>query len=228
MADFNSSLQSLMQLPGLQELLNSSITRQRQLEPVRTAVSQQAVNMLPNSAFNRPNIGAIPQANYTTPPPSNSGGSDIGKTLALLGAGGGIGALLMKLFSGGKGGFSLGGGSGSGTGGTGIPIVDLLKKLFGNGLPDLNMQPGNGFGGPGTSTYGSGDPFGGNLPGFDNIGLNDPGGLAGLNPGPTDPSGGTGVGPGMANYYANPEDPFASDVAEANPSSLIGQGQQAL
>src|SRR5690349_15287386 len=101
MADLGSSLASVLQVPGLQELLNQSITENRQVGPLRTAIQQQAVNMLPNSAFSRPNIGAIAPANYSTPAPS--GGADWTKILSLLAAGLAGGGALAKLFNGAAG-----------------------------------------------------------------------------------------------------------------------------
>lgn len=134
MADLGSSLNAVLQVPGLQELLNQSITQQRQAAPLRTAINQQAVNMLPNSAFTRPDMAAIPQANYSTPPDSG-GMSPI--LAALLGAGGGAGLtlLLQKLLGGNKGGGGSGGG-GNGTGGGssfqfgGNDIKSGLQNLF--------------------------------------------------------------------------------------------------
>jgi hypothetical protein len=204
MADLDSSLASVLQVPGLQELLNSSITRQRELAPVRTAVSQQAVNMLPNAAFNRPNIGGIERANYTTPPPKDSG-TDWAKILSLLGAGAAGGDLLKKIIDAlkGSGGDQKGGGSGGDSGGKSNSgnIIDGLKNLFKNPNDPNNwaLKPGSEFGGNHTSTYdGGSDPWGNNLPSYDpfynwsNESMNYP----------SDPSRGTGVGPGMAAYYA--------------------------
>lgn len=194
MADLGSALQSVLQVPGLQELLNSSITRNRELEPVRTAVSQQAVNMLPNSAFNRPNIGAIPRANYTTPAPTDSGGTDWAKILSLLGAGAAGGGLLAKLLGGGGG----SGGNGGGSGGNLSNLVNGIRNFLGRNNPNnWPMRPGDGFGGDHTSTYGSRDPFGSNLPSFENGFFNDPTFFTGV---PNDPSGGTGIGPGMQDF----------------------------
>lgn len=98
MADLGTSLASILQIPGLQSLLNTAITQENQMAPVRTGLAQQAANMLPNSAFpgGRPNIAAIPQANYTTPAPSSS--SSLSSALPWLMAGVGGAGLLAKLF----------------------------------------------------------------------------------------------------------------------------------
>jgi len=142
MADFGSSLASLMQIPGLQELVNNGITQQRQNMPLRTAINQQAVNMLPNSAFGRPNMSAIPAANYSTPAPSG-GGADWAKILGLLAAGAGGGALLGKL---------LGGGGSSPSSGS-VPLGGALSKLVGL----FNRNPSNPYGK--TSYSNNFDPF---------------------------------------------------------------------
>lgn len=196
MADLGDALKSVLQVPGLQELLNNDITQQRQMAPVRSGIAQQAANMLPNSAYpgGRPNMAAIAPATYSTGAPS--GGSDLAKTLALLGGGAGIGAALAKL---------LGGGGGSGAGGD---IGKLLSSLFKRNGMNYPNSPGTGFGGDHTTTVGSRDPFGGNLPSYQ-----DPFGTLFGNGGgiptssdfsPNDPSGGTGIGPGMQSFYADP------------------------
>ncbi len=158
--DLSSSLASLLQVPGLQELLNTSITNQRQVAPLRTAAAQYAANTLPGSAFSpaglsgtpvspfgtgalRPNIGAIAPANYSTPPPSSSGVPSwllpLGAALAALGAkqggsgaGGNIGNLLKKLF----------GGGGPGLTGPNTPATPLTGPDTTNGMNFMNWQPG--------------------------------------------------------------------------------------
>jgi hypothetical protein len=134
MADLGSSLQALLQVPGLQELLNQSITQQRQNQPLQTAVRQQALNMLPNSAFpgtgqptggigaaglgTRPNLSQIPQANYVTPAPS---GIDWAKILPWVLAGlAGVSAARHG---------SQAGGTSTASGGGGA-LGNLLKGLF--------------------------------------------------------------------------------------------------
>lgn len=168
MADLGSSLQSLLQVPGLQQLLNQQMTQQNQLVPLRTAINQQAANMLPNSAFagqtdqyGRANMASIPQANFAPPAPSAGMNPAVA---ALLGAGGGAGLtlLLQKLF-----GNKNGGGSGSdGSGGTDTSpgstfrfgskplanyIGDGLKNLFGGGN---QTGPNPVYGPTDTTTYG--------------------------------------------------------------------------
>jgi hypothetical protein len=140
MADLGSSLASILQVPGLQELLNQSITENRQVAPLRTAVQQQALNMLPNSAFSRPNVSAIPPANYSTPAPS--GGTDWAKVLSILAAGLAGGGALAKLFGGG----GAPGANGAQSGGNLANIANALKKLFGGG--------GSSFSGPGPAKGG--------------------------------------------------------------------------
>lgn len=146
MADLGDALKSVLQVPGLQELLNNDITQQRQMAPVRSGVAQQAANMLPNSAFpgGRPDMSAIQPANFRTPAPS--GGSDLAKTLALLGTGGGIGALLAKLLS--------NGGDKNGASGD---IGKLLSSLFKRNGLNYPIKPGDGFGGDHTTTYSGND-----------------------------------------------------------------------
>ncbi len=137
MADFGSSLASILQVPGLQELLNQSITQQRQLQPLKTAVNQQAMNMLPNSAFpgqpmsglgTRQNLSQIPAANFTTPAP----GTDWGNVLGNIAGAGGIGAAVARAL-------------GSGSGGN-LPIQQLIDKLKGLfGKKSNGNAPGNTF-----------------------------------------------------------------------------------
>lgn len=203
MADLNSSLASLLQVPGLQELMNSAITQQRQNAPLRTAVTQQAVNMLPNSAFTRPDIAAIPQANYSTPAPS---GSNLASNALKVGGGAAIGALLAKL---------LGGAGGSGSGGSfnAKTLVDALKKMF-------QKNGGNAFPTQPNTSLPSYDPFSGYGP------VNTPGGsqggdFPGLTPG-VDTSWSFGGIPG--GYPDNPEDPnsAAPDWASLLPGGGSG------
>lgn len=144
MADLGSSLASVLQVPGLQELLNNAITTQRQQMPLRTAVNQQAANMLPNSAFagQRPNMASIAPANYNTPAPSS--GSILGSILPYLLAGGG-GFALGKLLGGGGNG-SGGGGNGAGgkfSFGGNTSLAGAIGKLFGLGGSN-NFSPAGG------------------------------------------------------------------------------------
>lgn len=164
MADLGTALQSVLQVPGLQELLNSSITQQRQKAPLHTAVNQQAMNMLPNSAFGaggRTDISSIPSAGYTTPAPTDSG-TDWAKVLGGIGAGVGVGGLLAKLLG--------GSGGGSGASGNLASIVNALKKLFASrGGTVQGNKPGPGGIGPTTNPY---DPFQGWAPNPNDNGMN--------------------------------------------------------
>lgn len=184
-------------IPGGQDLVNSIVGQQQQQAPLRQAVTQQAMNMLPNSAYpgGRPALSAVGAG--PAPVASSSSGSDLAKLLAAGGAGAGLGALLAKLASGGSSGGDLGklaaaiknlfsGGSGGGVQGN--------KPYPGGALTGGGQDPNSGFTGwPGT------DPGSGLL-------LSDPGTWWDPNTGsgaaPTDPSGGSGVGPGMQDYYA--------------------------
>lgn len=140
MPDLGSSLSSVLQVPGLQELLNSAITQERQRAPLRTAVSQQAANMLPNSAFGaagRPNMSTIPAASYGAGSGASGGGTDWTKILSMLGAGIAGGGALAKLL----------GGNNSGGGGNLAAIANGLKKLFGHGgSPSANGNNGSPLG----------------------------------------------------------------------------------
>lgn len=106
-------------IPGGQDILNSVLQQNAQKAPLRQAVTQQAMNMLPNSAFPGGARPAIPQGpTYAPAAPNTSGGMDVGKMLMLL-AGGGAATL---------------------------GLAPWLKKLFGGGTPNLNApQPGNNF-----------------------------------------------------------------------------------
>lgn len=206
MADMGSALASILQVPGLQELLNQSITQQRQQAPLRTAVNQQAMNMLPNSAFpgqpasglgTRQNLGAIPQANFSTPAPS--GGISMGTLLPLLAAGlGGAGALAKGA---------------NGSGGK-LPIqelIDALRNRFGKGpsvqgnqnsVPNLTYDNSsfNGWA-PFGNDLGTANQVDNSFTGWQPNLRSDPGVFTGMQV-PQDPTGGTGVGPGMSAYYS--------------------------
>ncbi len=113
-------------IPGGQDVLNSVLTQNAQKAPLRQAVTQQAMNMLPNSAFpgGRP---SIPQGTTYAPASQPSGGSGpgLGTALGLLGAG--IGGNLL--------------------GAGGLNLASWLKNLFGGGSTSgVNApQPGNNF-----------------------------------------------------------------------------------
>lgn len=180
MADLGSSLQSVLQVPGLQEMLNQAVTQQRQAAPLRTAINQQAVNMLPNSAFTRPDMAAIPQANFSTPPPSDGMSPLIA---ALLGAGGGAGlTLLLQKLLGNKGGSSSGGGSGGSTGaGSSFSfghnsIAGYLHDLFTKPNGDQHPDAQGGLQIPG-GEFDPGKVYGGSEPAYQTTGpweQNDP------------------------------------------------------
>lgn len=183
----NSPGQMLGSIPGGQDLMNNMVTTSNQQQPLRTAVIQSGLNMLPSSSFSggvRPSASSGATATYA-PASSSSSSSDLMNVLGLLGAGaGGFG--LAKLLSSGSGGSGSGGGSGAGGN---SPLSSLLNKLFGggNGSGIQGNQPNAGGVAPSIgSTF---------LP---NNSLMFPAGY-GFNP--SDPSGGTGVGPGMQNYY---------------------------
>lgn len=167
MPDLGSSVASILQIPGLQELVNNGITQQRQNMPLRTAINQQAVNMLPNTAFGRPDMAAIPQANYSTPAPSGGGGADWAKILGLIAAGVGGGGLLAKLL--GKGNPS-GGAPGSPGGGSSnlANLLNLFKRTPPTSNPYGDTTYSNNFD---PFAFDPNDPTGGGvdysqLPGF--------------------------------------------------------------
>ncbi len=128
-------------IPGGQDLLNGVVGQQQQQAPLRQAVTQQAMNMLPNSAFPGgrtalspvgPGPGAVP-----TTPGTNWG--------AVLGTGTGLGALATPA------------------------ILALLKKLLGGSPAAVPANP-TAPGGP-TAPNDSGPSvpgLGGNSGGFNN------------------------------------------------------------
>lgn len=132
---------AILQIPGVQELLNTSITNARQQGPLRTGATQTALGMLPNSSFGgssaRPDISAIPQAAFSTPPPSGSALATALKYLAAGGAGALAGGLGRNGASGDLGAFG-----------------SFLKNLFHRG----NGNASNPYGS--TSISGNYDPFG--------------------------------------------------------------------
>lgn len=103
MASTGDAFASLLQIPGLQELLNTQVTSARQQEPLRTGATQTALGMLPNSSFGgssaRPDVSAIPRANFATPAPKD--GNALANALKYLAAGG-AGALAGNAASGGN------------------------------------------------------------------------------------------------------------------------------
>lgn len=115
-------------IPGGQDLLNSVTGQQQQQAPLRQAVTQQAMNMLPNSAFpgGRPALAPVGAG----PAPVQGGGSSLPGLLGAGAAGAGLGALLSKLASGG------GGSSGGDLGKLATAIKNLLAgKPAGLSLP---------------------------------------------------------------------------------------------
>jgi len=103
MADLSSSLAALLQVPGLSQLLNQAVLEQQQSLPLRTAVRQQAMNMLPNSAFadgTRPDLGSLPISAATGGGIGslgpNSSPTDWPKILGLLSLGIGGGGVIAK------------------------------------------------------------------------------------------------------------------------------------
>ena len=121
---------------GYTALANQMANQSAQSAPLRQAVTQQAMNMLPNSAFpgGRP---AIPAAvNY--PAGTATGGSSSALPTALLSLAGGLGGglalapWLQNLFGG--GGTNTGGGSGNGpASGQGVPVggsVDANGNVY--------------------------------------------------------------------------------------------------
>lgn len=154
-------------IPGGQDLLNSVTGQQQQQAPLRQAVTQQAMNMLPNSAFpgGRPALAPVGAG----PAPVQGGGSSLPGLLGAGAAGAGLGALLAKLASG--GGASSGGDLGklaaaiknllSGKGSSATPITSGYFDGNGNWVHDASG------GGVMPDLPGSGtplnDPFGGNV-----------------------------------------------------------------
>ena len=182
-------------LPGGQDLLNGVVGQQQQQAPLRQAVTQQAMNMLPNSAYpgGRPTLAPVGPGAAPVP---GGGGTDWGKLLGAGAAGAGLGALLSKLAS----------GSGGGSGGPLGPIAKALWGLIHHGGPtNQGNKPYPGGALPG----GNQTPFTGWDPSVSDPGgkpylTSDPGvyyGESGGGANPTDPSGGTGTGPGMQDYY---------------------------
>jgi hypothetical protein len=152
-------------------------------QPIHQAAMAMASRLAPGYA--RSAMGPVPQpsAPLTTGNLGQTGpSSTVGKVAAAA-----IAAMLADAAKNGGG------------GNIGKLIKDLIDHFRGNDPNKWTMKPGDGFGGPGTSTFGSRDPFGTNLPGFDTTGFDSfDNGWNGL---PNDPSGGTGVGPGMQGYY---------------------------
>lgn len=174
-------------IPGGQDLVNSVVGQQQQQAPLRQAVTQQAMNMLPNSAFPGGRPALAPVGAGAAPVASSGGGTDWGKILAAAGIGAGAGA--------------LGANSGNNLG----KILEMLKNAF-SSSPSLQRNkpnPGGALTGGGQTPPGFNgwaDPSGGSPSPL----ISDPGvwyGEGGGGAQPTDPSGGTGVGPGMQGYY---------------------------
>lgn len=88
-------------IPGGQDLLNSVTGQQQQQAPLRQAVTQQAMNMLPNSAYPGGRPALAPVGAGPAPVAGGDSGLDIAKLLGAGAAGGGLGALLSKLMGGG-------------------------------------------------------------------------------------------------------------------------------
>lgn len=181
--------QQLGSIPGGQDLLNGVLNQQQQQAPLRAALTQQAMNMLPNSAFPGGRT-AVPvgTANYAPTAASSSSGFPWGALLA----GGGLGAALAALAKSGAGG----------------DIENLIKSLFGHGgqqtvsTPGTPLLPGNPYDVTNPNTFTGFAP----QPPL----TSDPGvyyGQTGAGATVTDPSGGTGVGPGMSGYYADGGEP---------------------
>jgi len=133
--DMSSALSALMQVPGMQELMNDQLTQQRQLMPLRQGVAQAAANMLPSSAWQTtangtPVIGSIAPANYTTPPPQDNGLSTLQKILLALSAAGAAGGIMK----------ALKGGNGAESGGNLGNLVKGIQHLFHR---EEDTSPGN-------------------------------------------------------------------------------------
>lgn len=129
--------QMLGTIPGGQDILNSVIQNNAQKAPLRAAVTQQAMNMLPNSAFPGGRPASLPTGPSYAPAsmPSSSSGPGLGSALGLLGGGAGLGLLLNNLF----------GGKNAGN----LNFGDWLKSLGGNnsGFPSqFNPPPGGVLG----------------------------------------------------------------------------------
>jgi hypothetical protein len=169
----------------LLDLYRLSGDRLASTQPVHDAAMAMATRLAPGYARAAMRPTPTPSAPLTTGDLGQTGGtSTAGKVTAA--------ALASLLANGGPGGAS---------GNLGKLIQDLVK-LFrrGNDPNNYALKPGDGFGGPNTSTFGGRDPFADVLPGYD-PGFNDPAFFNGM---PTDPSGGTGVGPGMQGYRNDP------------------------
>lgn len=190
-------------IPGGQDLLNSVTGQQQQQAPLRQAVTQQAMNMLPNSAFpgGRPALSPVGAGPAPVASPNGSG-LDIAKLLGAGAAGGGIAAALAKLLGGG----APGGGS-----------ADLGKLLqaFKNALagkPAGLSQPFPGGALP------SGNPGMNGFTGFDPSGdpnySRDPNG----NYGPPDPT------PNVDTSFNFGSDPTLSAYQPPDFSTLPGYG----
>lgn len=168
--------------PQLSQLLQMGVDRAAYQNPLFQATTQGTYRMLPNFATE----GTKLSGTLSNQPPAPNSGS----------AGGGgssdnpltsLNPLRNPLLA-----AALGKAASDAAHGN-IPFSDVmngLKKLFGGNT--------NLFGGK-TTTSGT-NPFGTNLPGYQNWWFNDP--SMGTATGPQqDPSGGTGVGPGMQDYY---------------------------
>lgn len=186
-------------IPGGQDLLNSVTGQQQQQAPLRQAVTQQAMNMLPNSAFpgGRPALAPVGAG----PAPVQGGGSNIPALLATAAASGGLGAALAKLAA----------GSGSGGGGDLGKLLQALKNLAAGKPAGLSLPYGGGAlpsGNPGMNGFTGWDPSG------DPNYSRDPNG----NFGPPDPM------PNVDTSYNFNSDPTVSAYQPPDWSSLPGYG----
>ena len=187
-------------LPGGQDLLNGVVGQQQQQAPLRQAVTQQAMNMLPNSAYpgGRPTLAPVGQG---PAPVAGGGGVDWGKLLAAGAGGAGLGAALAKM-------------SGPGSGGPLGPIAKALWGLLHHGGKTSPWQgPVNneGFNRPPTDLNPN------MFPGF-NDPNNDP--FSGRQPTPNVDTNTTFNGV-QGGYPNNPEDPSSIDP---NWGGLTGGG----
>lgn len=131
-------------IPGGQDLVNSVTGQIAQQAPLRQAVSQQAMNMLPDSAFpgGRPALAPVPAGPgpVATPP-----GNGVGSLLGAGAAGAGLTALLASI-----------------AGGANNPLSAVLTKLLGGGGASPNATGGAGgspdFVGPINSASSLGGP----------------------------------------------------------------------
>lgn len=181
-------------IPGGQDLLNGVVGQQQQQAPLRQAVTQQAMNMLPNSAFPGGRPALAPVGAGAAPVTGSSSGLDLSKLLGAGAAGAGLGALLSKLM----------GGSGAGSGGDIGKLIQALKNVM-SGKPSGLSTPGSPL-------------LGGNQTPF--TGWNDNGNTGqptgdfpdGLNNGPTpNVTTSTTFNGVPGGYPDNPEDPNSID-----------------